>query len=142
VCSRVWLRGMKAGPIVALNGLRILVVEDELLAVMTLEDLLHDAGCVIIATVSRVGPALEVVREAEIDIALLDVNLAGERVYPVAEVLAVRRVPFLFMTGYSREMLPASYASRPVVTKPFTSAELIDGISGALGNDGQRRASA
>lgn len=119
MCSRVRLRGMKAGPIVTLDALRILVVEDELLALMTLEDILRDAGCVIVATVSRVGPALEAAREAEIDIALLDVNLAGERVYPVAEVLAVRCVPFLFMTGYSSEMLPGSHATRPVVTKPL-----------------------
>jgi CheY-like chemotaxis protein len=126
----------------ALEGLRILVVEDELLAVLTLEDILRDAGCVIAATASRIGPALEAAREAEIDIAQLDVNLAGELVYPVAEVLAARRVPFLFMTGYGREMLPASYATRPLVTKPFIPAELIDGISGALGNDGRWQASA
>jgi CheY-like chemotaxis protein len=142
MCSRVRLRGMKAAPIVVLDGLRILVVEDEVLALMTLEDILRDAGCAIVATVSRVGPALEAAREAEIDIALLDVNLAGERVYPVAEVLAARRVPFLFVTGYSREMLPARYATRPLVTKPFTPAQLVDGISDALGKDGQRSVSA
>lgn len=140
--SRVRLRGMKAGLIMALEGARILVVEDELLALMTLEDILHEAGCVIVATASRVGPALEAAREAEIDIALLDVNLAGERAYPVAEALAARCVPFLFMTGYNREMLPAGYATRPVVTKPFTPAQLIDGISGALESNGQRKASA
>ena len=141
MCSRVRLRGMKATPIVVLDGLRILVAEDEVLALMTLEDILRDAGCDIVATISRVGPALEAACEVEVDIALLDVNLAGERVYPVAEVLAARCVPFLFMTAYSREMLPTRYATRPLVTKPFTPSELIDGISEALAN-GERHASA
>ena len=62
---------------------------------------------------------------AKLDCALLDVNLAGEKVFPVAEVLVRREVPFVFLTGYGRGILPAAYADRPVLAKPFRLAALL-----------------
>lgn len=116
-----------------LEGLRVLVVEDELLVAMSLEEVLRDAGCVVVGPVPRVERALKAAREEAIDIALLDVNLAGERVYPVAEVLTQRRVPFLFMTGYGQEMLPAEHAGQPVLGKPFKPTQLINWLSTVVG---------
>lgn len=122
-----------------LEGLRVLVVEDELLVAMSLEEVLRAAGCVVVGPIPRVEKALKAARDEAIDIALLDVNLAGERVYPVAEVLTQRRVPFLFMTGYGRDMLPAEHAGRPVVGKPFKLAQVINWLSTAVGAPGQSK---
>jgi len=115
-----------------LDGLRVLVVEDELLVAMMLEEFLRGQGCVIVGPVPRVEPALKAAREEPIDAALLDVNLAGERVYPVAKALAERNVPFVFMTGYGRGMLPLEYADRPAVAKPCQLTQLIGALSAAL----------
>ena len=80
----------------------------------------------------RLQPALKAAREEPLDAAVLDVNLAGERVDPVAEALAERGVPFLFMTGYDRDMLPAEHADRPALAKPFRPAQLINGLIALL----------
>ena len=85
-----------------LLGLRVLVVEDEALVAMQLEDMLDELGCVVVdvaGTVSR-GVALAADAAVALDGAILDVNLGGEKVYPVAERLAARGVPFVFCTGY------------------------------------------
>lgn len=97
-----------------------------------LEDALRLAGCVVVGPMARVEKALKAAREETIDVAILDVNLAGEPVYPVTEVLARRGVPFLLMTGYGRSMLPAKYAKRRVVAKPFMIQQLLNGLSAVL----------
>jgi DNA-binding response OmpR family regulator len=114
----------------ALNGLRILLVEDEILIAMMLEDVLDAAGCTIVGPFPGVEKAARAAREEAIDIALLDVNLGGELVYPIAETLAQRSVPFVFMTGYDQRNIPARYASRPVMGKPFKLEELLDKLNG------------
>jgi DNA-binding response OmpR family regulator len=107
-------------------------VEDELLVAMSIEEILRDQGCVIVGPIPRVQPALKAAREEPLDAAVLDVNLAGERVDPVATALADRGVPFLFMTGYDRGMLPAAHADRPALAKPFRPPQLIDGLIALL----------
>ncbi len=119
-------------PTSPLDGTRVLVVEDELLVAMMIEQVLRLAGCVIIGPVNDLPKALQAAREQAIDVALLDVNLAGARVFPVAAVLAERSVPYVFMTGYGRGMLPAEYANRPTIGKPFKLQELTDNLSAAL----------
>jgi DNA-binding response OmpR family regulator len=109
-----------------------LLVEDELLVAMMLEEILRGEGCVIIGPIPRLQPALKAAREEPLDAAVLDVNLAGERVGLVADALAARSVPFLFMTGYDRGMLPAEHADRPALAKPFRPAQLIDGVIALL----------
>src|ERR1051326_5450675 len=101
-----------------LAGRRILIVEDELLVAMTLEDILRSESCVIVGPSPRVEPALKAAREEPLDAAILDVNLAGKRIDPIAEALADRKIPFVFTTGYDRSMLPAAHAARPALTKP------------------------
>ncbi len=108
-----------------LAGLRVLVVEDEMLVAMMIEDLLEDQRCVVVGPFSRLPGALEVARTAAIDLAVLDVNLAGVKVYPVAEALAARSIPFLLVSGYGRSAVPPDRPDWRVCAKPFKSEELI-----------------
>jgi CheY-like chemotaxis protein len=98
---------------------RVLVVEDEILIGMLLEDMLGDLGYTVAATAARVDEGVKLAREVEVDFAILDVNLNGQDVYPVAEVLANRGIPFVFATGYGEHGLPAAYQHRPTLQKPF-----------------------
>ena len=104
--------------------LRILVVEDEMLVAMNIEDMLLELGHEVAGLASRLEPALALARESRFDAAMLDVNLAGEPSFPVAEVLAERGVPFFFATGYGRQAIEERYRDVSVVQKPFRSADL------------------
>jgi CheY-like chemotaxis protein len=100
-------------------ALRILVVEDELMIRMLLEDMLGELGHTIAVAAARIDEALEAAKTAEFDLAILDVNLNGEPISPVADVLVARGVPFVFATGYGEHGLPAPYRDRPTLKKPF-----------------------
>lgn len=115
-----------------LAGLRVLVVEDELFIAMMLEGALRDEGCVVVGPVPRVANAVKAAQDEPIDVAVLDVNLGGEQVFPVADALVERRVPFVFLTGYGGGVLPAAHADRPVLSKPFKYATLFGAIAAAL----------
>jgi CheY-like chemotaxis protein len=112
-----------------LAGRRIFLVEDELLVAMALEATLQDFGAVIIGPIGRVKQALQVAREDFMDAAVLDINLAGERVFPVADVLAARGIPFVFYTGYGQEVLPAHYRTRPILSKTSTTTALLSAMN-------------
>lgn len=99
---------------------------------MMIEDALQLAGCVIAGPFNDLPKALRAAREEAVDIALLDVNLAGQWVFPVAKILTERSVPYIFMTGYGRGMLPAEYASQPIIGKPFRLEDLTDKLLAAL----------
>ncbi|MCC7347440.1 MAG: response regulator [Variibacter sp.] len=103
---------------------RILVVEDEVLIGMLLEDMLQDLGYEIVATASRVDEAARIARDVDADAAILDVNLNGQEVYPVAEILAGRGIPFVFATGYGERGLPPAFQQRPTLPKPFQQDSL------------------
>lgn len=102
-----------------LHGLRILVVEDTLLVAEMIEDALHDLGCDVIGPAPRLQRGLALAGEAGLDGALLDVNLAGERCFPIADALAERGVPFAFLTGYGDAGIPPEYQRVPRLAKPF-----------------------
>lgn len=102
-----------------LAGLRVLVVEDDALLALALEINLAELGCEIVGMASSLRDALPLAREAAIDGAILDVNLAGEKVYPVADALAARNIPFLFATGYGIAGLRDCDRARPVLQKPY-----------------------
>ena len=87
----------------ALDGVRVLVVEDEFLIAMLLQEMLESAGCVISGPIPRLAEALDAAAGGTYDAAVLDVNLAGERVDPVAHALARRDIPFVFVTGIRRQ---------------------------------------
>lgn len=103
---------------------RVLIVEDEGLVALTMEDMLIDLGCDIVGSFGGVAATLAWLRESPgLDGALLDVNLGGEMVYPVADVLLARGVPIVFATGYGASP-DTRYAQVPVAAKPVTQARL------------------
>ena len=117
---------------VALEGVRVLIVEDEYLVAVLIEKILESAGCIVIGPIPRLSEALDAARHDNCDAAVLDVNLAGQRIDPVADALSERNVPFLFVTGYGASALPGEYAERPLLHKPFRMAELLGALSRVL----------
>jgi CheY-like chemotaxis protein len=109
--------------------MRILIVEDEMLVAMNIEDMLIDLGHEVAGIASRLDAAISLAREAELDAAVLDVNLAGERSFPVADILVERSVPFLFATGYGLQGIAERYRDRVVLQKPFRAADLGDALA-------------
>lgn len=107
-----------------LAGLTVMVVEDETIVSFLVEDMLTELGCAQVLHASGVTEALALLQERHPDAAVLDVNLAGEFAYPIAEVLDASGVPFIFATGYGRSGIPAHWAPRPVIQKPFDAATL------------------
>jgi len=103
---------------------RILVVEDEMLIAMTIEDILHEYGCEIIGPVATLDKALKLAEEGNFEAAILDVTIRGGKVYPVAELLLERGIPFVLASGYGDWALPESLRDKPRLLKPFTSAAL------------------
>ncbi len=104
---------------------RVLIVEDEYLVAQLIEEFLEDCGCSVIGPCGSVASALVAVETDTFDLAVLDVNLRGEKVYPVAELLAERHIPFLFLSGYGEEAVPPDHSDWKVCSKPFRSKELI-----------------
>ncbi len=104
--------------------LRVLIVEDEMLVAMNIEDMLLDLGHEVAGIASRLAPGLALARDADIDAAVLDVNLAGEPSFPIAELLEARGVPFLFATGYGLQGIDERYRGRTVLQKPFRLVDL------------------
>ncbi|WP_274425311.1 response regulator [Chelativorans sp. YIM 93263] len=115
-----------------LQGLSVLVVEDEGSVALLIEDMLQDLGCEIVASVARLAEALKVAATAEVDLAVLDVNLDGQPVFPVAELLRERQIPLVFSTGYGTSGLPREFSSHPVLCKPFSMTELQQTVALAL----------
>jgi len=109
----------------ALEGLRVLVVEDELLISLLIEDILADRHCAVIGPFDRLAGALQAAKAEAFDLAVLDVNVAGEKVYPVAEILAARCIPFLFLSGYGQAAVPKNRPEWRVCKKPFRLEDLV-----------------
>jgi DNA-binding response OmpR family regulator len=111
------------------DGPRILIVEDDYLIAALLEDIMKAAGWRVVGPVSRVAEAVDTAAHQDCDAAVLDVNLAGEPIYPVAEVLSRRKVPFMFLTGYGDEALEDPFGERPRLGKPFRTKELLGALA-------------
>ena len=109
----------------ALEQVRVLVVEDEYLVAMLIKEILESAGCVVMGPIPRLSEALDAVQHHTYDAAILDVNLAGERIDPVAKALSCRKVPFVFVTGYGTGGLPREFDQRPRLCKPFRMNDLL-----------------
>tara|TARA_R110000787_G_scaffold228412_1_gene336114 strand:+ start:186 stop:563 length:378 start_codon:yes stop_codon:yes gene_type:complete len=117
-----------------LNGRRVLIVEDESLVAMLLETILEDMGCVPVGPASTIEEGLTMAgAESELDAALLDVNVAGQQIFPVAELLRARGVPFVFSTGYGEGGLPDEWRGQATIQKPFTEAAIRDALMKAMG---------
>jgi CheY-like chemotaxis protein len=105
----------------SLQGRRVLVVEDEAAEALMLEDLLAQAGCVVIGPAGTTESALNLIEQEAVDCAVLDVKLLDGQVFPVADTLVARGVPFVFATAYEADALGARYAGAPV-SRRFTIA--------------------
>ena len=117
----------------AFAGRRVLVVEDEALVAMLLETILEDMGCMAVGPAATVDEGLRMAADEAIDAALLDVNVAGRQVFPVAQLLKDRGVPFVFSTGYGEGGLPDEWRGQATLQKPFTEAAVRDALMTAMG---------
>ena len=116
-------------PVSALEGLSILLVEDEAIVAMDLELKLEQLGLDVAGPASSVNEAGDLLQRIRPDIALLDANLHGQKVDGIAETLAAMSVPFAFSTGYGREALPAAFDDIEILAKPFSDARLLAVLS-------------
>ena len=105
-----------------LAGRRVLVVEDSPLIAAVLEDMLKDMGCIVVGPTGNMAFAVNLAGAEALDAAIIDLNIRGGKVYPVAEVLRDRDVPFLLASGYADWTLREDFKDRPRLTKPYNSA--------------------
>ncbi|RDS78942.1 response regulator [Dyella monticola] len=116
-----------------IDGRRVLVVEDEMTVVLVIEETLLDLGIQVVGPVARVDTALSLAKESAIDAAILDINIRGGNSYGVADILAERRIPFLFCSGYSDVAVEERHRDRPRLAKPYSLRELQDRVLQLLG---------
>ena len=112
-------------------GKRVLVVEDELMIRMLLQDMLADLGHRLAGEAGGIEEALALAKEGAFDVAILDVNLNGQPISPVVEILIDRGLPFVFATGYGQRGVPEPYRQTPTLQKPFQSDALAQAIAAA-----------
>jgi CheY-like chemotaxis protein len=115
-----------------LQGLKVLAVEDEFTILLMLENMLLDLGCRLAGSAGRIADAVALAQSSAPDAAILDVNLAGEPVYPVAERLARRRVPIVFATGYGIIGIEPAWRSCAILEKPYQLHDLARALTKAL----------
>src|SRR6201996_5229739 len=109
-------------------GKRVLVVEDEPMIRLLLDDMLADLGYTMAAEAGRLDEALAKAKDGAFDVAILDVNLNGQPITPVVEVLVERGVPFVFVSGAARRGIPEMHSHAPLLQNPFQA----DGLASAL----------
>jgi len=102
----------------AISASSIMLVEDEALVAMSVNELMTDFGFSVVGPFGRVAEAAAALKKGGIDAAILDINLGGELVYPLAEKLVEAKVPFIFVTGYGPESIDSRFAAVPVLQKP------------------------
>jgi CheY-like chemotaxis protein len=105
--------------------LTVLIAEDNLIPALEIEDIVRDLGCGVVGPVGKLSEVMKLIETVPFDAALLDVELKnGEKVYPAADLLRARGIPFAFFTAYDREVLGPKYANEILVEKPFLRADL------------------
>jgi CheY-like chemotaxis protein len=112
-------------------GKRVLVVEDNLMIRMLLESMLTELGHTVAAQAGGIEEAVTLAKEAEFDVAVLDVNLNNQPITPVVEILIQRGLPFVFATGYGQSGVPKAYRASPTLQKPFQAEALAKAIAAA-----------
>ena len=110
------------------RALNILVIEDETIIAMQIRKCLSEIGHRVIGPFPNVDRGREALDSERVDLALLDIQLGEERVFPLAEALESRRIPFMFITGYGSDVLPPALTHRPCIVKPFDTKELLTRI--------------
>lgn len=115
----------------ALRDKRILLVEDEALIAVMVADMLADLGAIVVGPAGTLPKALALAKSEDVDAAVLDMNLRGERVDPVTDVLVARGIPILFATGYGS----SAGGSHPAIDKPYTQDKLVQGLCAVMERD-------
>ncbi len=110
----------------------VFLVEDEVMIRMMVADMLVELGFSVAAEAGEIGEAIRLAETAHFDLAILDVNVNGKVISPVAEVIDARKRPFIFATGYGLSGLPEQYRNRPALQKPFQLDTLEKAIASAL----------
>ncbi|KWV40204.1 hypothetical protein AS026_26765 [Rhizobium altiplani] len=112
------------------EGYRFLIVEDEYVTAREANDVLTELGADVVGPVPRIAEAIDIIEHGpQLDGAILDINLGGERVYPVAANLKMKGIPFVFVTAYEDRVLPASFRSAKVFTKPASWASIASHVA-------------
>ena len=114
-------------------GLRVLVVEDEPMIRMLITDMLQELGCKVGAEAADIDRAVALAHSTDFDLAILDVNLKGKVITPVAEIVRARGLPIIFATGYGSEGVPPEFRDRPALQKPFQLETLASAIDALVG---------
>jgi PAS domain S-box-containing protein len=115
--------------------LRVLLVEDEALVAMMMQQILVGLGSLVVGPFATTATALAAANRESFDFAILDVNLGNELVYPIAEVLASRGLPFIFVTGYDVDSIDERFRHVPIVQKPVNETELLRIFAAARPSD-------
>ena len=103
-----------------------MIVEDEVMIVLELEMVLREAGCEVVGAAAGLEEALYMAQNAAVDAAMLDIHVGDRDIFPVADALVDRGIPFVFLTGYGPDRLPAHLRQRPIVNKPYSIAHLLE----------------
>lgn len=122
-------------------GLRLLVVEDEFINAMFTVDSLEERGCVVVGPAASLDEAMELAERESMDGAILDVNLAGQPVFPLTDRLVARGVPVLLTTGYDSSTLPERMRGLCQLQKPFSDEQLFAALGRLFPSEPARRAS-
>jgi CheY-like chemotaxis protein len=121
-------------------GVRVLIVEDEIVVALFLEDLLIEFGYEVAGVAGQLDDAMA--RAPDYDVAVLDVHLNGRNVFDFADTLAARGTPFVFATGYGERGIPERHRARPVLQKPFQPGDLKQALAQIVAERGERKTSA
>ncbi len=111
------------------SGLRVFLAEDEFHVLLLIEDMLGELGCLVVNSSSNILAAMRAAETTEAQLAILDINLAGQPTYPVARILKDRGIPLLFSTGYGFAGIDPEWKSCSVIQKPFAIGELCSALT-------------
>jgi CheY-like chemotaxis protein len=120
--------------------LSVFLVEDETLIRMMVAEMIEELGHTVAAEAGNLKQAVSLAQTANFDVAILDINLSGQRIDPVAEILSLRNLPFIFASGYGDDALTDRFRDRPTLQKPFILSQLAEAIETALQPSGDGRA--
>jgi DNA-binding NtrC family response regulator len=134
ICERFPQMGKDSATMTAtgLSGRSVFLVEDEVMIRMMVADMLEELGYKVAAEAGDITEAMRLAQATEFDIAILDVNVNGKVISPVADLIKAKGCPFIFATGYGSSGLPEQYRDRPALQKPFQLDALGKTIEAAL----------
>ena len=114
------------------QGCSVFLVEDEVMIRMMVADMLEELGHSIAGEAGEISHAIKLAQSTEFELAILDVNVNGHMITPVAELIKARNLPFIFATGYGAAGVPAEYRDQPTLQKPFLIEKLEEMIHRTL----------